>query len=342
MAPGMMMRLSEDVLAMVVAALRDKDKLMFSCASRELRFVVTRSARIALRASADAWECFAVFPATVQLTAVGFTGDFEKLARLTSLTLECTRLDDSSVLALRALTALRSLSLARCTCASLDLSALPLDSLTISKPTGSAPAFGALTTLTSVSLEAVSFATLGSLATLPSLRSLSFTAPYRSSSHERPIATIGTFTTLTTLSLYAVEAIVLQLWDLRNLRLTRLRADVCSLCGDDAFLLHPSIARASGHDCAEYTRRMDLTPVDVASGTVQEIVDTLARAAEPSDYECYIHRRLACPLMSHHHGLRNLFLANLAQFDDTYRVALTQAVPLLMRADTTSAFGVDP
>jgi hypothetical protein len=59
------------------------------------------------------------------------------------------------------------------------------------------------------------------------------------------------------------------------------------------------------------------------------MIDAIARAAELCEYERYVHRRLACPLIAHMHGLSLLFHANLAQFDEAYRYALRCTLPIV-------------
>jgi hypothetical protein len=322
-----MMRLCENVIAMIAWHLRDGDKLLLSCASKALRAMAKRSTRIAMRAS-DAEACLAAFPATIKLASFGFIGNFDRLASLVSLTLERTCVEPT---AMRAMRALRNLVLVRCACASLDASGLSLVSLSIVAPAGCAPTFGALTTLETVALEDVSYCTLASLTDLARMTSLSITAPYPCASRPRPLASIAALTTLRTLRLRAVDAIGLHLGDLRGLRLSTLCIEMCILCCDDPFLLMPSVARVGGHDCCAYARRIDLTRADVERVAVEDVVDALAAAADPSEYELYLQRRLACPLLANHQGLRLLFRASLSQFDDTYRDALALAV-LLVRA----------
>lgn len=63
--------------------------------------------------------------------------------------------------------------------------------------------------------------------------------------------------------------------------------------------------------------------------STERTIDAIARAAEMCEYERYVHRRLACPLIAHMHGLSLLFHANLAQFDEAYRYALRCTLPVV-------------
>jgi hypothetical protein len=185
--------------------------------------------------------------------------------------------------------------------------------------------------------------------------------------------TVGTLTSLTSLTLRGVDAMNVQLHGLRDLRLERISIEMCMVCGDDPFLLVPSVASREPHDCGAYTRRIDLRRGQLGQGpqapnaaqgpqfddgtrgpqgapgpnvssahsahsglpdheppvSTEHTIDAIARAAEPCEYERYVYRRLACPLIAHMHGLSLLFHANLAQFDEAYRYALRCTLPVV-------------
>jgi hypothetical protein len=332
-----MMRLSEDVLALVLSALRDGDKVRVASVSRTLREIVKRAARIALKTTGDPSACLRAWPSSTRLTVFDARGlGRASLHNITDLTLWNT----AAVVAPRSL---RHLTLVRCACARLDGLDGPTGPAGLDGPTGLTgltiiepmvtPDFGSLVSLSSVSLERVSFRCIDSLTRLTGLRTLAITSPIPCSSYPVPIETVGTLTSLTSLTLRGVDALNVQLYGIRGLRLERVSIEMCMVCGDDPFLLVPAIAAREPHDCGAYTRRIELSRGSSAAAAAPEYeqkIDALARASELCEYERYIHRRLMCPLISHMHGLRLLFHATLEQFDEAYRYALRCTLPTVI------------
>ena len=389
-----MMRISEDVLALVLRALRDRDRVRVASVSRTLREIVKRcAARIALKTTGDPTACLLAWPSATKLTIVNARPYWPSVHNITDLTLT-----DTDVVGSMLPRSLRSLTLIRCVCQKLPVVAggpigprgpsgpigprwprgtfVPTEPPSMRGPAGAegasecacpagaegleslveltivdpkvTPDFGAVTALHTVALEGVSFRCLDSLVRLTGLRSLSITSPIPCAAHPLPIVTVGSLTSLTSLTLRGVDALNVQLHGLKDMRLERISIEMCMVCGDDPFLLVPSVAAREPHDCGAYTRRIDLrrprapraplapraprahTDHEAPSAeSTERTIDAIARAAELCEYERYVHRRLACPLIAHMHGLSLLFHANLAQFDEAYRYALRCTLPIV-------------
>ena len=111
------------------------------------------------------------------------------------------------------------------------------------------------------------------------------------------------------------------------LRLDTIHVEMCVVCADCPILASDSAARAP-HECSAYTRTIARRASDSAPDTpdTPDTLDTL------SDYEAYMHARLA---IEHQYGLKLLFRATIDQFDRTYRAAV-ERVGTLVKKNTES------
>lgn len=316
--------LGENLVRAIVGLLCVADRLAVSSTSRALRAIVKRSGTIPVRAMGDETDaCRRAWPSSAKLTVVGHGSScvgrpWAPWATITDLALEDAV---CSAEIARLLGSVRALSLSRCAVATLDFVELALVSIRVASPVGGIfPVVGA--SVRSVLIEDVSFSALGPIAKLPALVALSVTRPFPSSSLPRPFETIGSIATLTSLTLRHVDAMNTHLGHIGPLlRLDTIHVEMCVVCADCPILASDSAARAP-HECSAYTRT-------IARRASDSEPDTL------SDYEAYMHARLACPLIEHQYGLKLLFRATIDQFDRTYRAAV-ERVGTLVKKNTES------
>lgn len=323
--------LGENLVRAIVGLLCVADRLAVSSTSRALRAIVKRAGTIPVRAMGDETDaCRRAWPSSAKLTVVGHGSScvgrpwapWAPWSTITDLALEDAVCSAETA---RLLGSVRALSLTRCAVATLDFVELALVSIRVASPVGGIfPAVGA--SVRSVLIEDVSFSALGPIAKLPALAALSVTRPFPSASIPRPFETIGSIATLTSLTLRHVDAMNTHLGHIGPLlRLDAIHVEMCVVCADCPILASDSAARAP-HECSAYTRTIARRAPEP---------ETPASPVTLSDYEAYMHARLACPLIEHQYGLKLLFRATIDQFDRTYRAAV-ERVGTLVKKKTPS------
>lgn len=316
----------ENVLRVIVSFLGREDTLAVSSTSRALRAIVKRaSSKIRVRVTdLDEIEtCLRAWPSVTRLVVSRPSPSFvwRGFSTIRDLVLEDAVVPPSVVFE-----SVRTLSLVRCSVATLD--APELVSLTIAAPTGGEIPGGSFPeTVRSVHCSDVPLDILGPISRLPRLETLSLTRPFPSASVTSPFALIGSIGTLKSLTLCHFDAMNVYLEHTRpediQIRLETLRIDFCLVCADDPLLAYSHHCRRSNHECSEYTRRVEIAksaPVHATWSPKDAI----------SSYETYVHDRLTCPLINHQHGLRLLFAASLVEFERTHAATVRNAKRLMV------------
>ena len=298
----------ENVVRVIIGFLGREETLAVSSVSRTLRAIVKRASnrmRVRVTDPGELAPCFRAWPSVTRLLIsrpLSPLSACDALSKITDLVLEDATVPPDVV---RLLRSVRTLSLTRCSVATLD--APELVELSITAPIGGEYPALIARTVRSVHCTDVSLGILGPVSRLLFLESLSLTRPHPSASVPNPFAVICAIESLKRLSLCHVDAMNVHIERTTQIRITLdfIRVDFCLVCADDPLLAYSHQCRRSNHECSEYTRR----------------IETDCRATQESalsSYETYVHDRLACPLIHHQHGLRLLFAASLVDFERTY------------------------
>jgi hypothetical protein len=298
----------ENVVRVIIGFLGREETLAVSSVSRTLRAIVKRASnrmRVRVTDPGELAPCFRAWPSVTRLLIsrpLSPLSSCDALSKITDLVLEDAIVPPDVV---RLLRSVRTLSLVRCSVATLDVPELV--ELSITAPIGGEFPELIARTVRSVHCTDVSLGILGPVSRLLFLESLSLTRPHPSASVPNPFAVICSIESLKRLSLCHFDAMNVHIERTTQIKITleSIRVDFCLVCADDPLLAYSHQCRRSNHECSEYTRR----------------IETDCRATHESalsSYETYVHDRLACPLIHHQHGLRLLFAASLVDFERTY------------------------
>ena len=298
----------ENVVRVIIGFLGREETLAVSSVSRTLRAIVKRASnrmRVRVTDPGELAPCFRAWPSVTRLLIsrpLSPLSACDALSKITDLVLEDATVPHDVV---RLLRSVRTLSLTRCSVATLDVPELV--ELSITAPIGGEYPELIARTVRSVHCTDVSLGILGPVSRLLFLESLSLTRPHPSASVPNPFAVICAIESLKRLSLCHFDAMNVHIEHTTQIKiaLESIRVDFCLVCVDDPLLAYSHQCRRSNHECSEYTRRI-------------EIHGRATQESALSSYETYVHDRLACPLMHHQHGLRLLFAASLVDFERTY------------------------
>jgi hypothetical protein len=311
----------ENVVRVIIGFLGREETLAVSSVSRTLRAIVKRASnrmRVRVTDPGELAPCFRAWPSVTRLLIsrpLSPLSSCAALSKITDLVLEDATVSPDVV---RLLRSVRTLSLTRCSVATLD--APELVELSITAPIGGQFPELIARTVRSVHCTDVSLGILGPVSRLLFLESLSLTRPHPSASVPNPFAVICAIESLKRLSLCHFDAMNVHIERTTQIKITLdfIRVDFCLVCADDPLLAYSHQCRRSNHECSEYTRR----------------IETDCRATQESalsSYETYVHNRLACPLIHHQHGLRLLFAASLVDFERTYEATAYNVRRLVAR-----------
>lgn len=312
----------ENVVRVIIGFLGREETLAVSSVSRTLRAIVKRASnrmRVRVTDPGELAPCFRAWPSVTRLLIsrpLSPLSSCDALSKITDLVLEDATVSPDVV---RLLRSVRTLSLTRCSVATLDVPELV--ELSITAPIGGEYPALIARTVRSVHCTDVSLGILGPVSRLLFLESLSLTRPHPSASVPNPFAVICAIESLKRLSLCHFDAMNVHIEHTKQIKITLdfIRVDFCLVCVDDPLLAYSHQCRRSNHECSEYTRR----------------IETDCRATHESalsSYETYVHNRLACPLIHHQHGLRLLFAASLVDFERTYEATAYNVRRLVARS----------
>jgi hypothetical protein len=300
------------------------DTLAVSSSSRALREIVKRaSSKLRARVTNvdEISTCLRAWPSVTRLivSRPGSGSIWCCLPTITELVLEdaVVPLDCARLFA-----KVRTLSLVRCYAVTLEFPELV--SLSITAPIGGEFPSRLPRTVRSVHCSDVSLGILGPISRLPAIETLSLTRPHPSESVPSPFAVIGSMETLRSLTLRHFDAMNVHIAhtarDEIKMRLETLCIHFCLVCADDPLLAYSHQCKRSNHECSEYTRRVEINAKEGMCAANEDPI---------SSYETYVLERLACPLINHQYGLRMLFSATLAEFEETHAATVRNAMLLV-------------